>query len=311
MKRSDEAATTHLFRQIRWGDLDPDYLRRLILMARHEDLTGLGLKSRPPAEQWLDVTTAAAALKPSSTATIVARQPLRVCGLSLLPLILEVYGSEATATPVVEDGTAVEKGATLARISGTSSLLLQAERIILNFLQHLSGIATEAARYSAALAGSGTRLLDTRKTTPGYRMLEKYAVACGGGWNHRLGLFDRVMLKDNHLAASESTAGERLAAAVRAAREAQPKLVIEVEVDHLAQIPPVLEAGADVILLDNFPLDQLQEAVEQIGDRAYTEASGNVTVETLPALGNIGLDFVSCGAITHQSRWIDIALDWE
>jgi nicotinate-nucleotide pyrophosphorylase (carboxylating) len=195
--------------------------------------------------------------------------------------------------------------------------MLAAERIILNFLQRLGGVATQTRRYVDALGKSRTRLLDTRKTTPGYRMLEKYAVACGGGWNHRLGLFDRVMLKDNHLAllglAETSTSlrsPTRLAEAVAAARRNAPDLPVEVEVDMIQQIPPVLAAGADVILLDNFAPAQLKKALELIGGRAFTEASGGITLKTLPRLADLGLDFASTGALVHQSVWVDIGLDW-
>ncbi len=311
MKRTDAATRSHLFRQLRWEDLDQDFLRRLVSLAREEDLCGAGLVARPAVNRGIDVTTAALPIKKNVVAKLVARESLRVCGLPLLPLVLEIYGGDVEVDQAINEGAAVERGTCLASLQGSSQVLLHAERVLLNFLQHLSGIASETARYAETLQGSTTRLLDTRKTTPGWRMLEKYAVAQGGGWNHRLGLFDRVMLKDNHLAADGTTTGERLGAAVRRARKAEPQLVIEVEVDYLEQILPVLEAGADVILLDNFSHDHLQEAIRLIDGRAYTEASGGVTLETLPALGHIGLDFISCGAITHQSRWKDIALDWE
>jgi nicotinate-nucleotide pyrophosphorylase (carboxylating) len=198
----------------------------------------------------------------------------------------------------------------LARLEGPARRLLEAERVLLNFLQRLSGIATHTAAHVRALGRTHTRLIDTRKTTPGWRMLEKYAVACGGAWNHRLGLFDRVLIKDNHLAASGATRGDRLAAAVRLARRRAPDLAIEVEVDELAQLPPVLDAGADVVLLDNFTPAQLRRAVALVAGRARTEASGGVTLRSLPALAHLGLDFISSGALVHQSTWVDIGLDW-
>lgn len=310
MKRLDAATKAHLFRRLSWDDLDPEFLRRLVAVARAEDLAGAGLAAPPSAERAIDVTTAAVPVREDAVAALVAREPLVVCGLPIVPLVLEVYGGEVEVEFLADDGAAVGKGDRLARLRGPSSRLLQAERVLLNFLQHLSGIASETAAFARELAGSGTRLLDTRKTTPGWRALEKYAVAQGGGWNHRLGLFDRVMLKDNHLAADGATSGERLAAAVRRAKSREPGLVCEVEVDELEQIPFVLEAGADVVLLDNFTLEDLRKAVRLIDGRAYTEASGNVTLARLPDLGRLGLDFVSCGAIIHQSRWKDIALDW-
>ena len=310
MKRTDPAAQSHLFRQLQWSEIDPNFVQRLVDLAREEDLAGGGLINRPPENQQLDATTSATGAEATATAHVIAREPLQVCGLPLIPLLLNSYGTGASVDFHRKDGDDAAAGDLLATLRGPGSLLLQVERVMLNFLQHLSGIASETARHVAALDGSSARLLDTRKTTPGWRVLEKYAVACGGGGTHRIGLFDRIMIKDNHLSASGSTTGNRLAEAVTRARESRPDLLIEVEVDHLDQIPPVLQAGADVILLDNFPFPQLQQAINLIGDQAYTEASGGVNLETLPILGQAGLDFISCGAITHQSRWKDIALDW-
>lgn len=311
MKRSDDFIRSHLYRRVTWEDLDPARVRHLIELAREEDLFGAGLRTSLLPGEPGDVTTAAVPVRENAVASVVAREELRVCGLPMVPMVLEVYGREAEVELLVGDGIDAKSGDVLARLRGRSSILLQAERVLLNILQHLSGIATETAGYVRALGNSSTRLLDTRKTMPGWRMLEKYAVACGGGWNHRLGLFDRVMLKDNHLAVGGASAGDRLREAVERARRAEPELVIEVEVDRIAQIGPALEAGADVILLDNFSVRELRGAVDLIGGRAYTEASGNVTIDTLPELAGIGLDFISCGAITHQSRWKDIGLDWE
>jgi nicotinate-nucleotide pyrophosphorylase (carboxylating) len=183
---------------------------------------------------------------------------------------------------------------------------LQAERVLLNFLQHLSGIATETRSYVDALKGSTTALLDTRKTLPGYRVLQKYAFGCGGGYNHRIGLFDRVMFKDNHLVLT----GARLTETVELARKVHPELPVEVEVDALEQIEPALTGGADIILLDNFTPEAIQEAVRLIAGRACTEASGGITRNTLTHLGQLELDFISTGAPIHQSTWKDIGLDW-
>ncbi len=298
----------HLFRQLTWAELDPAYLRQLVTLAREEDLAGAGLRDVPAIPG--DVTTLSIAPASQGAAELRARQELTVCGLPLIPFILDTYGPGCSVTPATRDATHAAPGALLATVSGPVPTLLQAERVLLNFLQHLSGVATQTARYVRALGDSPTRLLDTRKTTPGFRMLEKYAVACGGGWNHRLGLFDRVMLKDNHLAAAEATAGARLANAIHAVRRKNPTLAIEAEVDRLDQIPPVLEAGVDVILLDNFSLEDTRQAVSLIGDKAYTEASGGVTLDTLPALGKLGLDFISSGALVHQAPWRDIGMDW-
>ncbi len=231
-----------------------------------------------------------------------------VCGLPLLALILAAYGDRASVRLQTRDGHRVEAGAPLAALEGDPRVLLAAERVALNFIQRLSGVATAAAAHVAALGPGRTRLLDTRKTTPGYRMLEKYAVACGGAWNHRLGLFDRVMLKDNHLALLGSS--DDLAAAVARAKKNAPDLPVEVEVDRLDQIPPVLAAGADVILLDNFPPAKIKKALALIRGRAFTEASGGITLKSLPRYAGLGLDFVSTGALVHKAVWADIGLDW-
>ncbi len=330
-----------LIQRLRWDDLDPAYLRRLVEAARDEDLAGLGLWRRPLRTG--DISTAC--LPPPTrpgAAALVAREPLIACGLPLVPLILSVFGGRVAAQFSARDGAAVPAGGPLATLTGDARVLLAAERTLLNFLQRLSGIATNTRRHVNALGSSRTRLLDTRKTTPGQRMLEKYAVACGGGWNHRLGLFDRVMLKDNHLAVLGASAvpgsgvralGSRapttrnskrrtpnsaaalagaaaLAAAVTAARRLVPDAPVEIEVDRPGQIAAGLSAGVDVILLDNFTVAQLRRAVALINGRAFTEASGGVTLTTLPRLSNLGLDFVSTGALVHHSVWVDIGLDW-
>lgn len=305
----DPALRAHLFRQLRWGDLDPAAVRRLVEWAREEDLAGYGLQ-HPPMRPG-DVSTALLPENAEGRAWLVARREMVVCGLHLVGLVLDAYGPGAAFRLLRRDGETVPPGTALAEVSGKAAVLLPAERVLLNFLQKLSGIATYTARCVEALGDAHTKLLDTRKTTPGWRGLEKYAVACGGGWTHRMGLFDRVMLKDNHLAAGKSTDGEALAKAVRAAYARTPGLPIEVEVDRRGQIAPVLEAGAHVILLDNFSREDLRAAVGEIGGRALTEASGGITPETLPQLRGLGLDFVSCGALTHQAPWVDIGLDWE
>jgi nicotinate-nucleotide pyrophosphorylase (carboxylating) len=295
--------------QLSWADLDPDYLRQLVGLAKIEDLAGAGLATRP--ERLGDVTTALMPEGATGTAQLTAREPMVVCGLGLVQLALDSYGENCTFEAHVQDGGSVAAGDSIGQLSGPSGPLLQAERIILNFLQHLAGIATETRSYVDALGTSDTVLLDTRKTLPGYRVLQKYAFACGGGYNHRIGLFDRVMLKDNHLEVAGATGGDRLTETVSLARSACEGLAIEVEVDTLEQIPPVLEAGADIILLDNFSEEDLKTAIELIGDRACTEASGGIKIHTLATLGTLGLDFISTGAPIHQSKWKDIGLDWQ
>jgi len=303
-----------LLKRLSWDDLDLGHVRSLVTMAHDEDLAGLGLRRRPRATGDRSTGSLPGHARVGQ-ARIVAREPLTTCGLPLVPLILAAYGGRAEAQLHTRDGVRVEAGTAVATVTGDPRTLLAAERVVLNFLQRLSGIATMTRRYADALGSGRTRLLDTRKTTPGWRMLEKYAVACGGGWNHRLGLFDRVMLKDNHLAllgfdGRGDAAASALAAAVAAARKAAPDLAVEVEVDRLDQIPAALAAGADVILLDNFTPAQLRRAVALINGRAFTEASGGITLKALPRLAGLGLDFVSTGALVHHSVWVDLGLDW-
>ena len=294
--------------RLNWLDLDPDYLRQLVGLAKIEDLAGAGLANRP--ERLGDVTTALMPEGASGKAQLTAREPLTICGLGLVQTVLDSYGQDCLYEATAEDGQAVDQGEVIGILSGSSTVLLQAERVILNFLQHLSGVATEARLYVDALGGSPTVLLDTRKTLPGYRVLQKYAFACGGGYNHRIGLFDRVMLKDNHLAVAGATGGNRLSETVALAVNTCEDIPVEVEVDTLEQIIPALEAGADIILLDNFSPPELKQAVSMIEGRAWTEASGGITLDSLPALGDLGLDFISTGAPIHQSKWKDIGLDW-
>ncbi len=180
----------------------------------------------------------------------------------------------------------------------------------LNFVQRLSGVATLTAQYVALVEGSHAQILDTRKTTPGWRRFEKYAVACGGGRNHRFGLYDLVLVKDNHLAALRDARPNAIAAAVTRARKKFPALKVEVEADTLAQVAQAADAGADIILLDNMTLARLREAVRLVAGRAKTEASGGVNLRTVRAIARTGVDFISVGALTHSARAVDIGLDF-
>ena len=305
----DAGQTDRLVRRLRWDEIDAAWLRRLATLARDEDLHGAGL-AQPPARGG-DATSELLAGAGLGRARLVARRPMVVAGLGLLSPVLSAFGGTARGRALAGEGEKVAPGAVIAEIEGPATALLTSERTLLNFIQRLSGVATCTHEHVAALGGSPTRLLDTRKTTPGFRVLEKYAVGVGGGWNHRLGLYDRIMVKDNHLAADRSTRGERLAALVRQARQARPDLLVEVEVDEAGQIEPVLAAGADIVLLDNFPAHALREAVARVRAAAWCEVSGGVTLDTLPAIGALAPDFVSCGAITHGARWADIGLDWD
>lgn len=304
----DPGQTERLIRRLRWDELDRSWLLRFAEFAREEDLAGLGLAERP-----LRTGDPSAALLVGSArarARVVARHPMVLAGLGLLDVVFAAYGGRCHAKPLAYDGQFVPAGTAVAEVEGPAAELLSAERILLNFLQRLCGVATRTREHVLALGSSPTRLLDTRKTTPGFRMLEKYAVGQGGGYNHRLGLFDRIMVKDNHLAAGGATAGERITKMVRRARESRADLLVEVEVDRLDQIDPVLAAGADIILLDNFPVADLRVAIPRLRGLAWSEVSGGVSLASLPLIGALAPDFVSSGGLTHAAPWCDLGLDW-
>lgn len=244
-------------------------------------------------------------------ARMVARVPLTVAGLDFAETAFRALAPALQIERLTRDGEAVLAGTTLLRLAGPARALLTAERTALNFVQRLSGVATLTARFVAAVAGTRARILDTRKTTPGWRRFEKYAVTCGGGQNHRVGLFDQILIKDNHLVALRGRKPNPIAWAVRRARAVCPALAVEVEADTLAQVRQAVAAGADFILLDNMPPAKLRRAVRLVAGRAQTEASGGVTLENVRVIAETGVDFISVGALTHSAPAVDIALDFE
>jgi len=305
----EPAALSHFCQRLSWDDLDKDAIRKLVRLAADEDLHGKGLKN--DATQTGDQTTISMGVSDLGTAAIVAREPLVACGLPMIPLILEEFEVEnAEVENSKSDGDEVEIGETLAFISGAAVGLLAAERTLLNFIQRLSGVATSSKAFVKALSETKTGLLDTRKTTPGYRALEKYATATGGFFNHRYGLNDRILVKDNHLAANRATKGKKLAESVARLKGTGTNLLVEVEVDCSEQIAPVLSAGVDAILLDNFSVEEVAEAVEEIQCRAVVEASGGITLESARQYADASPHFLSTGAPVHNSSWMDLGLDW-
>ena len=259
-----------------------------------------------------DVTTLATVPESATTcAVMVAREPLVLAGLAFAVTAFRELDRDLIIAPHAADGDACERGQILLRVTGSARSILTAERVALNFVQRLSGIATLTAQFADQLQGTWAKILDTRKTTPGWRRFEKYAVKCGGGQNHRVGLYDMVLIKDNHLAALRHQQPNAIAAAVQRARTAYPELMVEVEADTLEQMRQATEARADIILLDNMSLDELRAAVALVGGRAKTEASGGVNLQTVRAIAETGVDFISVGAITHSARAVDIALDFE
>ena len=276
-----------------------DITRRLVKRALDEDI-GSG-----------DATSLA--LVPASAmahAAIVARERLTVAGLTLAEMCFSEVDNTVKLKRMAEDGEPLEPGAIIIQLNGPAQSILSGERTALNFLQRLSGIATITACYKEAIEGTGAQLLDTRKTTPGWRALEKHAVACGGGKNHRMGLYDMVLIKDNHLAALHDEANP-VATAVTRTREACPGLIIEVEADTLEQAEQAATARADIILLDNMTPEKLREAVQLVDGRSKLEASGSITLTNIRAVAETGVDFISIGALTHSSTAADIALDFK
>jgi nicotinate-nucleotide pyrophosphorylase (carboxylating) len=280
--------------------LSAEEIRRVVQAALAEDI-GPG-----------DATTLATV--PENTvarAAMVAREHLVVAGISFAVAAFHELSSELIFERWVTDGQHVQRGARLLRVSGSARAILSAERVALNFVQRLSGVATLTSQFVEAISGTNAKILDTRKTTPGWRRFEKYAVTCGGGQNHRVGLYDLILIKDNHLAALRDEMPNAIAAAVQRARTKYPALKVEVETDTLEQVEQAVAARADIILLDNMSPALLRSAVELIAGRAKTEASGGVNLETVRAIAETGVDFISVGATTHSARAADIALDFE
>jgi nicotinate-nucleotide pyrophosphorylase (carboxylating) len=239
-------------------------------------------------------------------AAIVARQAGVVTGLDLVEAAFKALDPQAVITRVVDDGGTVEAGGTIARVQARTRALLTGERTALNFLGRLSGIATLTAAYVAKVDGTGARIACTRKTTPGLRALEKYAVRCGGGVNHRFGLYDAVLVKDNHIAA----AGGLKAALERLRPRAGHMVKVEVEVDTLQQLEEALRFPIDAVLLDNMDAETLKKAVTLAKGKVLTEASGGVNLETVAEIAAAGVDLISVGALTHSPRNLDSSLEW-
>jgi nicotinate-nucleotide pyrophosphorylase (carboxylating) len=298
------------FQQISWDQETEAAWKALLNLAIREDMGSLG-----------DLTSLA--LVPGDApgrATVVARKVGVVAGLPAARMTLAAFAPGASWTAQADDGQLVQPGQVLARIQGPAASILAAERTLLNVLGRLSGIATLTRCYAERIAGTGAAIYDTRKTTPGWRRLEKYAVRCGGGRNHRTGLFEAVLIKDNHLAfgaGKGQQSGYSPAEAVRRARQfiegRAEKAIIEVEVETLDQLNEVLPAGPDLVLLDNMPPDVLCQAVARRNagfPQTELEASGGVNLDTVRTIAETGVDRISVGALTHSAVSLDVALDW-
>jgi nicotinate-nucleotide pyrophosphorylase (carboxylating) len=272
-------------------------VERAVATALNEDLGTAG-----------DITTdAIIPADATATAAIVARQAGVVAGLDLAEAAFKALDPDIRFTRIVADGGGVAAGGKIVTVSGKTRAILSAERTALNFLGRLSGIATLTAAYVKAVEGTGARIACTRKTTPGLRALEKYAVRAGGGTNHRFGLYDAVLVKDNHIAAAGGIAG----ALARLRSRGGHSVRIEVEVDTLDQLAEALKFPIDAVLLDNMDAATLREAVKRVAGRVVTEASGGVTLENVQEIASTGVDVISAGALTHSPRNLDSSLEWE
>jgi nicotinate-nucleotide pyrophosphorylase (carboxylating) len=280
--------------------LSADEIRRAVQLALAEDVGGGDL-----------TTLATIPASAMAKAVMVAREPLVVAGVPVAEAVFQQLSETVSVVPGAREGDQVKAGQVLLQVSGPAQALLTAERVALNFIQRLSGVATFTRQFVDAVQGTRARILDTRKTTPGLRRLEKYAVVCGGGHNHRVGLFDHILIKDNHLAALRDAKPNAVAAAVALARKRYPQHKVEIEADSLEQVEQALDAGSDIILLDNMNVVQLRVAVQQARGRAETEASGGVNLANVRQIAETGVDYISVGAITHSARAVDIALDFE
>ena len=245
----------------------------------------------------------------TAVATLNAREAGVFSGADVFAAAFELTDPGVDVDILVRDGERFVAGQTLARVSGPARSILTAERIGLNFVQRMSGIATLTAEYVSRIVGTKARIADTRKTTPGLRAFERHAVVCGGGRNHRFSLSDAVMAKDNHLAVLTAGGKDLTTELIRVKSELPHTMKLEVEVDRIEQIPPVLEAGVDIIMLDNFSLEQLRKGVTLIAGRAIVEASGGVNLDTVAAIAQTGVDVISVGALTHSARALDLGLD--
>ena len=255
---------------------------------------------------WGDVSTESIVSESATAAGVItAKAPGVVCGLPVAENVFHLLNPETRFLAEVAEGARVSAGQAIAMVEGLTRVILGGERVALNFLQRMSGIATQTAELVKAVRPFGVRVVDTRKTTPGLRLLEKYAVRVGGGFNHRLGLDDGVLLKENHLRA----AGGIAEAVARVRARAGHMVVIEVEVTDLAEVQEALDCGADAILLDNMDLDMMREAVSMIGGRAVVEASGGITAETVSDVARTGVDILSVGFLTHSYGSLDMSLN--
>lgn len=279
--------------------IDQNLISQLVKQALDEDLN-----YQTPNEG--DITAALIPETQHANAYVITREDCVFVGKALIEEVFQQVDPSVSVNVLVNDGDFVAANTRLFTASGSARAILTAERTALNFVQTLSGTATTTAKYVEVLSGTQTKLLDTRKTIPGLRALQKYAVKCGGGKNHRIGLFDAYLIKENHIAACGS-----IAKAVATARNNHPDKPVEVEVENLGELQQALDAGSDIIMLDNFSVSEIQQAVEITQGKAKLEVSGNMTIEILTTYAQAGVDFISSGALTKHVQSIDLSMRFE
>ncbi|NSY35993.1 carboxylating nicotinate-nucleotide diphosphorylase [Pseudoalteromonas sp. JC28] len=279
--------------------IDQNLISQLVKQALDEDLN-----YQTPNEG--DITAALIPETQQASAYVITREDCVFVGKALIEEVFQQVDPSVSVNVLVNDGDFVAANTRLFTASGSARAILTAERTALNFVQTLSGTATTTAKYVEVLSGTQTKLLDTRKTIPGLRALQKYAVKCGGGKNHRIGLFDAYLIKENHIAACGS-----IAKAVATARNNHPDKPVEVEVENLGELQQALDAGSDIIMLDNFSVSEIQQAVEITQGKAKLEVSGNMTIEILTTYAQAGVDFISSGALTKHVQSIDLSMRFE
>lgn len=274
--------------------LDPAAVAEAVRVALREDLDTAG-----------DITSAATIPADApATATFGARKPGTLAGLPIAEAAFRAIDASVRFTYVKNDGDRIDAGQVAAHVEGPARAILAGERVALNYLCHLSGVATATAALVDRIKGTKAIILDTRKTTPGMRAFEKYAVVCGGGQNHRFGLYDAILIKDNHIAVAGG-----VAEAIRSARAHAPGKKLEIEVTSLPELEEAMKEAPDIVMLDNMPPPMMREAVALVGGRAKIEASGNITIDTVRAVAETGVDFISSGWITHSAPALDLGLD--
>ena len=297
----------YLSQNIKWDQIDFDIIKLLLKNCVEEEV-GQNHISNPKDG---DITTKACSLKDRSKAQLIARDELVCCGIEMVNLIFSAFKTKSLQfKPNYCDGEQVKKREVIASIQGFTDEILLVERTLLNFLQKLSGISTYTSRLVHKINPFGVNLLDTRKTTPGYRLLEKYATACGGAYNHRMGLFDRILIKDNHLAAKNIYSIQDFVNFISTIRKSNPDIFLQVEVDSVQFALSMTSNEVDAILLDNFSTEEIKDVIQKLDPAIITEVSGCVSTTNIESYAACKPDFISTGAPTHSSTWCDIGLDW-